>query len=209
MKVSRGKAFGMAQFDVTHKMMLVIPLLLAVSLSLFRGVEAQECSDLNDDIDGPYWNEVSNCTSCVTSGCGYCLSTLRCVSKDKKKRGTPCPQLIDAKADCPVRPTCSNFKACGDCAASEECAWCASENRCTSVAEIFDTDCRGTVWSPPCPDSFVGGIKRGVYHFFFCMRTMHAYLLNLSLFAGLFFFLMVSPFIPTHNSQSCYWQLHC
>ena len=167
MKVSRGKAFGMAQFDVTHKMMLVIPLLLAVSLSLFRGAEAQECSDLNDDIDGPYWNEVSNCTSCVTSGCGYCLSTLRCVSKDKKKRGTPCPQLIDAKADCPVRPTCSNFKSCGDCAASEECAWCASENRCTSVAEIFDTDCRGTVWSPPCPDSFVGGTKRGVYHFFF------------------------------------------
>ena len=151
----------MAQFDVARKLVLVIPLLLAVSLSLFRGVEAQECSDRNDDIDGPYWNEVSNCSSCVSSGCGYCLSTLRCVSKDKKKRGTPCPQLIDTTTDCPVRPTCSSFSNCTACAASDECAWCASENRCTSVAEIFDTDCRGTVWSPPCPDSYVGGASGG------------------------------------------------
>ena len=172
----------MAQFDVARKLVLVIPLLLAVSLSLFRGVEAQECSDRNDDIDGPYWSEVSNCSSCVSSGCGYCLSTLRCVSKDKKKRGTPCPQLIDTTTDCPVRPTCSAFSNCTACAASDECAWCASENRCTSVAEIFDTDCRGTVWSPPCPDSFVGG-ARVVYLSlcFSCYATFYCRMLSFRL----------------------------
>jgi len=43
------------------------------------------------------------------------------------------------------------------CAEVEDCAWCASENQCMTVSDVFGHDCRGTVFDPPCPTSFAGG----------------------------------------------------
>ena len=38
----------------------------------------------------------------------------------------------------------------------DDCAWCASAQRCMTVSEVFAEDCSGTVFDPPCPTSFVG-----------------------------------------------------
>jgi hypothetical protein len=43
------------------------------------------------------------------------------------------------------------------CASVDDCAWCASEGVCLTLAEVFTTTCRGVVYEPPCPGSFVGG----------------------------------------------------
>ncbi len=62
-----------------------------------------------------------------------------------------------------VLPSCSQFSDnCTSCAGKDNCAWCASTNTCLTVSEIFSSNCRGTVFDLPCPDSFVGGRRRGV-----------------------------------------------
>jgi hypothetical protein len=62
-----------------------------------------------------------------------------------------------------VLPSCSQFSdSCTSCAGKDNCAWCASTNTCLTVSEIFSSNCRGTVFDLPCPDSFVGGRRRGV-----------------------------------------------
>lgn len=58
---------------------------------------------------------------------------------------------------CPVIPQCQEYDHCSTCVEVEDCAWCASENKCMTVSDIFGQDCRGTVFDPPCPSSFVGG----------------------------------------------------
>ena len=40
-----------------------------------------KCLNLNSEESGTYWDEVSNCSPCASQpGCGYCLSTLTCMS---------------------------------------------------------------------------------------------------------------------------------
>ena len=104
-------------------------------------------------------SEVSHCGGCVsTGGCGYCLSTLRCVEGSSlgPVDGSPCPNwLFETPSHCPIVPQCDAHPDCGSCAAVEDCAWCASDSKCMTVTEIFNQDCRATVFDPPCPTSFV------------------------------------------------------
>ena len=120
---------------------------------------ATACAAFSDDLDQPYWEEVKNCSSCAaTAGCGYCMSTLRCVAGDPLGPidGTPCPDWAFEAPKCPLLPTCHAQTNCNTCAGAEDCAWCASEKRCLTISEIFSENCRGTVFDLPCPASFVG-----------------------------------------------------
>jgi hypothetical protein len=54
-----------------------------------------------------------------------------------------------------VVPRCGEYVDCLSCASDSECAWCASENQCTTIGEAFSMDCRGLVFDPPCPSSYV------------------------------------------------------
>ena len=135
---------------------------------------AAECAAFNDNLDGSYWDEVKNCSSCAQhQGCGYCLSTLQCVEGDAlgPLDGSPCPDWVSdnnqaalgepravaaSGHSCPVAPTCHEFTECGSCAQADDCAWCASEGTCLTVSDVFSQNCRGTVFDVPCPASFVG-----------------------------------------------------
>jgi mucin-19 len=130
--------------------------------------------------------EVSKCGHCLAvDGCGYCLSTLRCMDGNTlgPLDGSPCPTWIHQDVSCPGElcvqssgcrlcrsqkletgafpttevPQCEEYTHCSTCVEVEDCAWCASENQCMTVSDIFGHDCRGTVFDPPCPTSFVGG----------------------------------------------------
>ena len=54
-----------------------------------------------------------------------------------------------------VIPRCADKTNCTACVESDECAWCGSQSKCVTVSEVFLEDCRGTVFDPPCPSSFV------------------------------------------------------
>ena len=41
----------------------------------------------------------------------------------------------------------------------EECAWCAAEESCVTLEDIYSRDCRGTVFDGPCPDSWIAEHK--------------------------------------------------
>jgi hypothetical protein len=122
--------------------------------------------------------EAAKCSSCLgTNGCGYCLSTLRCVegSDGGPSDGSPCPNWVFETSECPGEwwfryaqplsflrniaiPTCETHTTCDGCAGIDDCAWCASEKKCMTVSDIFSRDCRGTVFELPCPASFVAGL---------------------------------------------------
>lgn len=57
-------------------------------------------------------------------------------------------------------PKCGEFVDCGSCAQEESCAWCASESVCITLSQAFSKDCRGLVFDPPCPSSYVPGFDR-------------------------------------------------
>lgn len=56
-----------------------------------------------------------------------------------------------------VIPRCENYEECLGCAGDKECAWCASENKCITISDAFAMDCRGLVFDPPCPSSYIAG----------------------------------------------------
>ena len=103
--------------------------------------------------------EAAKCGGCVgTAGCGYCLSTLRCVEGDAAgpSDGSPCPSWVHGDAtSCPAVPSCAGHTSCAACAAVEDCAWCGSEKKCLTVSDVFSQDCRRTVYDPPRPATFV------------------------------------------------------
>ena len=60
---------------------------LTCALVLFMcyvGVKAESlCDAYVSEVEGSYWDEVGKCPQCTaTPGCGYCLSTLRCMDGD-------------------------------------------------------------------------------------------------------------------------------
>lgn len=121
---------------------------------------------------------VQLCSSCaVEESCGYCLSTLQCVAgnSDGPDDGSPCPSWIFTNTSCPgihpsflnmtalifdcclAVPNCADYRDCFGCSSQEQCAWCASDNVCTTISEAFSANCRGLVFEPPCPTDFVTG----------------------------------------------------
>ena len=111
--------------------------------------------------------------------CGYCLSNMQCLAGTNSSGpldGTPCDQWTFSSDVCPgkfkhilflilskykliyliiVIPNCRDYTSCGGCADIEECVWCESSLTCTSLPEALGSDCRGLVFDPPCPDTFV------------------------------------------------------
>ncbi len=136
---------------------------LIVFVALGHVMNAQNCDSYNSGNALSYWEEVSNCSACTRNhGCGFCHSTLTCLSGqlDGPTNGLPCPQWFFEDHFCPIKPTCEEHSTCASCAANTECAWCASRGSCMMVSEIFADSsgetCRGTVFDPPCPVSFIG-----------------------------------------------------
>ena len=116
------------------------------------------CSSYSSLADEEFWDAVSRCPACAqASQCGYCMSTLQCMEGTSlgPSNGTPCPSWTFDGSICPNVPNCKDYSDCGSCAKMEECAWCASEEICTTVSDAFSRECRGLVFEPPCPDSFV------------------------------------------------------
>ncbi|GMH56019.1 hypothetical protein TrRE_jg12439, partial [Triparma retinervis] len=132
--------------------------LTLVSAFAVTGVKAASCSDFVSVVEGDYWTEVGKCGGCLaTAGCGYCLSTLTCLdgTADGPGDGSPCPNWLSEPSGCPVIPRCNVFNNCGDCASSSDCAWCASQNLCMTISEVYSNDCTGTVFDAPCPVTYV------------------------------------------------------
>lgn len=133
--------------------------LLAASLAAADDVIAPaNCSSYSSLADEEFWDAVSRCPVCADlPNCGYCMSTLQCSEGTSlgPSNGSPCPSWTFDGSTCPSVPNCKDYSDCGSCARMEECAWCASEDVCTTVSDAFSRECRGLVFEPPCPDSFV------------------------------------------------------
>ena len=71
--------------------------------------------------------------------------------------GTSCDQWTFTVDTCHVAPVCHDYLSCDGCTEHEECVWCASSDSCTSLPEALGSDCRGLVFDPPCPDTYVAG----------------------------------------------------
>jgi hypothetical protein len=65
------------------------------------------------------------------------------------------PSLFSTHYPLAAVPNCQDYTDCQGCAAQEECAWCASDNTCSTISDVFERDCRGLVFEPPCPTDFV------------------------------------------------------
>ena len=78
-----------------------------------------------------------------------------CIAADSDQ---PCPTPVTEVASCPSAPQCQMYTDCERCVADDSCAFCADQNLCLTVSEIFEVEggCRGTVFDAPCPDSFIG-----------------------------------------------------
>ncbi|ETV91112.1 hypothetical protein H310_14209 [Aphanomyces invadans] len=50
---------------------------------------------------------------------------------------------------------CDLLVDCTSCAVADSCAWCASKSLCLTVEDTYTAACRGTVFDPPCPATFV------------------------------------------------------
>ncbi len=123
-------------------------------------VTVSVCEEVSGDSDGPFWSEAAKCNDCVlTEGCGYCFSTLRCIegTQSGPLDGSPCPEWLFSENECPVVPECHGYLKCNECAAVDDCAWCASQGKCMTISETFEESCRGSVFDLPCPDSFIAG----------------------------------------------------
>lgn len=136
---------------------------------------------------------MGKCSICSTqSECGFCLSTLQCVSgvEEGPSLGLSCPNWIFSNGSCPgnlmstnsylqfgilfyfnvlynntVVPNCGDYIDCLSCASQEQCAWCASENVCLTTSEGFSKECGGLVFEPPCPLNYIPGMHQ-LYHYF-------------------------------------------
>ena len=117
------------------------------------------CSQHSAQDSDDFWVSVARCTACTqTNGCGFCQSTLQCLSGDAEGPSSglqSCPSWSYTTDTCPALPHCELFTDCASCAVSDQCAWCASEGVCTTISEAFSRDCRGLVFEPPCPDQYI------------------------------------------------------
>ena len=118
------------------------------------------CAQFSSKDSDDYWTSVGRCQSCTDAKeCGFCESTLQCLN------GTLSGPTVDAQcsswsfesSSCPLLPNCGDNLDCTGCATQDQCAWCASENLCTTISDAFARECRGLVFEPPCPENYVSG----------------------------------------------------
>jgi len=133
--------------------------------------QAVKCSAYNPPPSSDYWDTISQCGACVAdSGCVFCESSLSCIAGnasgpsvaalgddgdgDGYTAAMMCISWVKQADSCPKVPDCGQFYDCGSCASREGCAWCGSENACTTTSDALARECRGSVYDLPCPDSF-------------------------------------------------------
>ena len=132
-------------------MRVVLSLVIASVLAAV----AHECEQFSND-GGDYYEAISDCGACAANPrCGFCLSTLQCTERGSNEplSGLPCNYWLTAATECPEIPQCEQLSSCGVCVDMEGCAWCASEQRCLTVSEIFLSECEGSIFDPPCPSN--------------------------------------------------------
>ena len=128
---------------------------LSLVIALVLEAAAHECERFSND-GGDYYEAISDCGACAANpSCGFCLSTLQCMERGSNGplSGLPCNYWLTAAAECPEIPQCEQLSSCGVCVDMEGCAWCASEQRCLTVSEIFLSECEGSIFDPPCPSN--------------------------------------------------------
>lgn len=106
------------------------------------------CSEYSVREEDEFWDAISRCSACTAiNNCGYCQSSLQCLAGtlNGPLDGSPCPMWSFTNDTCPTVPNCNDYNDCNGCAVHEQCAWCASENVCTTIADAFTKDCRGLV----------------------------------------------------------------
>lgn len=122
------------------------------------GSESLNCTLFSSTDSETYWDAVSKCPDCnAMNGCGFCLSTLRCMegTESGPSSDMPCPTWAFDQTACPIIPDCDIQGDCGSCAVTSGCTWCASQSRCATTSDAFSSDCRGMVFELPCPDTYV------------------------------------------------------
>ena len=125
------------------------------ALSLVISASAQKCEEFSND-GGDYFEAIGDCSACAANAhCGFCLSTLQCLERgnDGPSSGLPCNYWLTGAEECPEIPQCEELSSCGVCVDMDGCAWCASEQRCLTISEIFTTECEGSIFDAPCPSS--------------------------------------------------------
>ena len=135
----------------------VMHLLSTLTIVIAAGTFAQDCEQFSNE-GGDYYEAISDCGACTANSlCGFCLSTLQCLEGrvDGPSNGLPCSYWLATTAECPEIPQCEQLTTCGACVDMDDCAWCASEQRCLTVSEIFMTECEGSIFDAPCPSSSV------------------------------------------------------
>ena len=143
--------------------MLVILVMLCLAMSTVTGVGVVNdtaCSAYSASDSDDFWDAAARCDPCKAAGCGFCVSTLQCLSGTSTgpTNGSPCPQWSygsGSSVTCPSTPNCGDYTSCGTCSPRDECAWCASQGVCTTISDAFTQDCTGLVFEPPCPDTYV------------------------------------------------------
>ncbi|KAJ8603997.1 hypothetical protein CTAYLR_003387 [Chrysophaeum taylorii] len=156
-------------------------LLVSIAIRVVDGSSLDECESLSldYDVDGMAGIE-SACNACTARrGCGFCLSSGACLrGDDAGPAGVFCPTWHATTTSCPIQPTCDDHPTCGACVVDDSCAWCASEQRCMDLAQVyvfdenndhfllsknttdprlrrFSRDCHSAVFDAPCPSSWV------------------------------------------------------
>jgi hypothetical protein len=124
-------------------------------------------------------SSMGQCNECNSNeNCGFCLSSFQCLSGTESgpSNNSPCPDWTFKNSSCPCNISlkyiivgnfyliifsapsgCNDYVDCYNCANQEACAWCASDNTCTSLSTAFGRDCSGLVFEPPCPANYVPG----------------------------------------------------
>jgi len=92
----------------------------------------------------------TDCFSCATASCQWCLDTNTCSSPS-----TSCPDRIVNPSDCPIN--CS-FSTCSTCTSQDgRCSWCLDNHSC--ILESNSNTCRGVInhknFCPSAKNSFV------------------------------------------------------
>ena len=130
---------------------------LVLVLAIAPNSLAQTCEEFSNE-GGDYYEAISDCGACTANTqCGFCLSTLQCLEGegDGPASGLPCNYWLTSTVECPEIPQCEQLSTCGVCVDMDDCAWCASEQRCLTVSEIFVTECESSIFDAPCPSSSV------------------------------------------------------
>ena len=89
----------------------------------------------------------SNCNSCTSNGCVFCLDNTACQATVGS-----CRNFLSNPSFCPAPPACSTFSTCNSCLTQGvNCVFCLTNNACASLSN--NSTCSNQIGSPQyCPN---------------------------------------------------------